>query len=188
MDLFGSSLSFSALNAFLKQIADLRTPGSRHRATEEFGHLPRRALCNLDGDIAAETLGDDDVGGALADAAPSTKPMKFSCGRSDAQQLAASGFSRPFISSTPMLTDPPWGAPGRTTRWPACPQRQHVGAERRRQSCADIGDHTDSPRAVGQIAAMAGRSIRAACASRTVPSPSARRCCRRTPPRRPRPS
>ena len=37
-------------------------------AAQKFGYLPRRAFGGLDGDIAAEAFGDDDVGGALADA------------------------------------------------------------------------------------------------------------------------
>ena len=53
---------------FGKQIADLRAPAARHGVAQEFGNLPRRALGRLQCDVAAKALGDDDVGGALADA------------------------------------------------------------------------------------------------------------------------
>ena len=60
-----------------KQITDPGAPRSRQRGAQEFADLPRRALGNLDGDVAAEALGDDDIGRTLADAVALDKADEF---------------------------------------------------------------------------------------------------------------
>src|SRR5450759_852804 len=48
-----------------EEIADPRAPAAGHGAAQEFGDLPRGAFGSLQGDIAAKTLSDVDVGRTL---------------------------------------------------------------------------------------------------------------------------
>ncbi len=134
-----------------------------HRVAHILADLLGGALGGLERDVAGETLGDDDVDRALAEIVAFDEAViaRFGKAVSRSTRPAALTSSRPLISSTPTLRRPTVGlSMSNTMRAIAAPMiARSIRCWASAPIVAPTSSTIDSPRSVGHIAAIAGRSI-----------------------------